>query len=52
MLKIGFTYKMNNGQYILMVGKEFIAETKEHLLSEIQDFMKRQSWMVYFVITL
>ena len=39
-VKIWFTYKMNNGQPQPDGRQEFVAETKEQLLSEIQDFMK------------
>ena len=38
--KIWFSYKMNNGQPRPDGRQKFVAETKEQLLSEIQDFMK------------
>ena len=47
-VKIWFTYKMNNGQPHTDGRQEFVAETKEHLLSEIQDFMKsnKAGWCI------
>lgn len=38
--KIWFAYKMNNGNPQPDGRQEFVTETKEQLISEIQDFMK------------
>ena len=38
--KIWFVYKMNNGNPQPDGRQEFVTETKEQLISEIQDFMK------------
>jgi len=38
--KIWFTYKMNNGNPQPDGRQEFVTESKEQLISEIQDFMK------------
>lgn len=38
--KIWFAYKMNNGNPQTDGRQEFVAETKEQLISEIQDFIK------------
>lgn len=38
--KIWFAYKMNNGNTQPDGRQEFVTETKEKLISEIQDFMK------------
>lgn len=46
--KIWFAYKMNNGNPQPDGRQEFVTETKEKLLSEIQDFMKsdKNGWSI------
>lgn len=46
--KIWFAYKMNNGNPQPDGRQEFVTETKEQLISEIQDFMKsdKSGWCI------